>query len=385
MGLRFSLTRRIHPKEGKSMTDSQRRYKGIRKALDKPYPCAPKGALARHLNVLGAMIAGIIGSRSTNLPDIAGKSSFRAQPESVIKRLSRWIKDDAVELETYFMPFALALINALAPNGLVLVIDGSVVGRGCVALVIGLVYKQRALPIAWMVVKGKKGHFPETAHIGLIEQVKSLIPEGCQVTLLGDGEFDGIDLQALVSKWQWSYVLRTAKNITLTWQEEEFHFKDLLDVIEEGDMENIPGVYFTEKRYGPLNAICWWGMGHKEPIFLISNIESAMDACCMYRKRFVIETFFSDEKSRGFFLDKSHLSDPKRLTRLMIAACLAYHWVIFMGITAIKTGCLRIIHRTTRCDLSLFQIGLRFLDYIIEHALRLPANIGWKEAVKNVR
>jgi hypothetical protein len=36
-----------------------------------------------------------------------------------------------------------------------------------------------------------------------------------------------------------------------------------------------------------------------------------------------IETFFSDQKSRGFNLHKSHVSDPARLARLLIAACLA--------------------------------------------------------------
>ncbi|MFY9944069.1 MAG: hypothetical protein WAK57_17985 [Desulfobacterales bacterium] len=40
--------------------------------------------------------------------------------------------------------------------------------------------------------------------------------------------------------------------------------------------------------------------------------------------RFTIETFFSDQKSRGFNIDKSHLSCPQRLTRLMYASCLAY-------------------------------------------------------------
>ncbi len=38
----------------------------------------------------------------------------------------------------------------------------------------------------------------------LVEKVKGLIPKGAQVTLLGDGEFDGINLQALVSRWDWN-------------------------------------------------------------------------------------------------------------------------------------------------------------------------------------
>ena len=43
---------------------------------------------------------------------------------------------------------------------------------------------------------------------------------------------------------------------------------------------------------------------------------------------FGIETFFSDQKSRGFYLCHSHLSDPARLCRLLIATCLAYYWLV---------------------------------------------------------
>jgi hypothetical protein len=79
----------------------------------------------------------------------------------------------------------------------VLVIDGSVVGRGGVALMIHVVYKGRALPLAWVVRRGKKGHFPAALHIALITQVQELIPPGAHVVVLGDGECDGTDLQPM--------------------------------------------------------------------------------------------------------------------------------------------------------------------------------------------
>jgi hypothetical protein len=41
-------------------------------------------------------------------------------------------------------------------------------------------------------------------------------------------------------------------------------------------------------------------------------------ACKYYRRRFQIEAFFSDQKSRGFHLHKSHLADPTRLSRLLL-------------------------------------------------------------------
>lgn len=78
-----------------------------------------------------------------------------------------------------------------------------------------------------------------------------------------------------------------------------------------------------------------------------------------YKKRFRIETFFSDQKNRGFHLHKSHLSDPKRIKRLMIPACLAYIWVVYLGIIADQENHIPAFHRKDRCDLSWFQQGLR--------------------------
>lgn len=59
---------------------------------------------------------------------------------------------------------------------------------------------------------------------------------------------------------------------------------------------------------------------------------------------------------------KSHISDPQRLAQLMIAACLAYIWIIYLGNLSKKQRWDKIIHRTDRCDLSLFQMGLRLSE-----------------------
>ena len=87
---------------------------------------------------------------------------------------------------------------------------------------------------------------------------------------------------------------------------------------------------------------------------------------------YTIETFFSDQKSRGFQLHKSHLSDPKRLARLLIAACLAYLWIVYLGVLAKRDGWLAVIHRRDRCDLSLFQLGLSLLAHLLKEGLSLP-------------
>ena len=82
-------------------------------------------------------------------------------------------------------------------------------------------------------------------------------------------------------------------------------------------------------------------------------------------------TFFSDQKSRGFHIHKCHVSDPARLTRILIAACLAYIWMIYLGTLTLATGLVATIHRSDRCDLSLFQLGLDHLEYCLNQALEI--------------
>jgi hypothetical protein len=85
-----------------------------------------------------------------------------------------------------------------------------------------------------------------------------------------------------------------------------------------------------------------------------------------------IETFFADQKSRGFHIHKSHIADPQRLSRLLIAACLAYIWLVYLGSLCEKDGWREIIHRRKRCDLSLFQLGLRILEHFLNENWPIP-------------
>ena len=336
------------------------------------YPSQPPGTVVRHLTTLAALISGIVGSQRTHLPHIATQVPDGTKPESRVKRFARWMQNNHVTEAVYFVPYAEVLLRHLALQTLVLIIDGSVVGRGCVALMMHVVYKGRALPLAWQVRQGKKGHFPEDLHIALVKQVRTLIPLGASVVLLGDGEFDGTTLQQTLQDAHWSYVVRTGSNITVLWDGERFRCETVAACIKPGTLVALTDVRVTEAAYGPVMLLCCWATGYQEPLHLITNMASADEACRLYAKRFRIETFFSDQKSRGFHLHKSHLSDPTRLARLLIAACLAYIWIIYLGALCEQDGWISIIHRGDRCDLSLFQLGLRLLEHLLNEDRAIP-------------
>jgi len=354
------------------MRDNLRRYRAIRDALTQGYPGQPTGAVTRHLTTLAALISGIVGGKSTQLPPIATKAPDRQKPESRVKRFARWLDNARILEEMYFLPYAELLLAHVACETLVLVMDGSVVGRGCVALMIHVIYKGRALPLAWRVRQGPKGHFPEELPIALVNLIRTCLPDGTPVVLLGDGEFDGTRLQATLNEAGWCYVCRTAQSTVATWEGESFRLDTLGACSKPGTLIALKEVQITRDAYGPVMGLSCWAKGYHEPLYLVSNRDAAEEACRYYQKRLRIETFFSDQKSRGFHIHKSHISDPQRLSRLLIAACLAYSWVVYLGELGEKEGWREVLHRKKRCDLSLFQLGLRMLEHFLNEELPIP-------------
>jgi hypothetical protein len=103
--------------------------------------------------------------------------------------------------------------------------DGSVVGRGCVALMIHVLSQGRALPLAWRVRQGPKGHVPEDLHIAVVTWRREVIPAGATVVFLGDGACDGTALQATLHEAGWSYACRTAMRTVAPWEGTTFRLE----------------------------------------------------------------------------------------------------------------------------------------------------------------
>ena len=116
-----------------------------------------------------------------------------------------------------------------------------------------------------------------------------------------------------------------------TWEGEPCRLDALGACLKPGKLIACKEVHDTREAYGPIMVRCCWAKGYHEPLYLVSNRATAEEACRWYEKRFRIETFFSDQKSRGFHIHKSHISNVQRLSRLLIAACLAYIWIVYLG------------------------------------------------------
>lgn len=353
------------------MSDTYRRYRAIKQAIMQFYHPRPTGHREKHLNTLAALICGLTGGKHAHLPTIADHApSNGARQESIVDRFRRWLKNDRHTIDGWFLPVAEALLTTLATQPIQLVMDGSVAGRGCLALMVSVVYHGRALPLCWVVVSAPKGHFPQATHQTLLAQVEAIMPKDATVIFLGDGEFDGTDLQADLRRNNWQYVCRTASNILVSAAGVQFHVADVEPL--RGELLAVSPAWMTAEQYGPISLLAIWEQQYQEPIYLVTNMPDLNDAVQRYKKRAHIETFFSDQKSRGFHMHKSHLSDPTRLGRLLIASCLAYLWIVYLGVCATGKDWMQQLHRQDRCDLSLFRLGLRLLARCLKDYLPIP-------------
>lgn len=102
-------------------------------------------------------------------------------------------------------------------------------------------------------------------HLEVLKQLTTILPGDSQVILLGDGEFDGYQLQAFNKKEGWKYALRTAKHTTITTAQGETLAIGALYPMSEHDHWLLEGVSFTHKGYGPVNVLDHPGKGcHRE-------------------------------------------------------------------------------------------------------------------------
>lgn len=321
------------------------------------------------MRTLTGMVAGIVASERTSLPRLALKTPDSTKAQSRTKRFERFLRNESTTFEAFYEPFARRLVSDLSKKGapLLIVFDSSSVGRGCAALMASVLYGKRALPLAWTVRKGKKGHFSGADHRLLLRRIQQIIPEKASAIFLGDGEFDSVELQKALDRTGFDYVCRTALSTLVEDRSgEAFRIGELRPFSGER-YASLHGASVTGQGYGPVQVIFWHEDGHESGVPLVTNLELAEEAIRFYKRRFQIETLFSDQKSRGFHIHKSHISAPKRLMRLLMAASLAYLWMIRLGVESLQRGWYRQFHRTSRVDLGLFQLGCRLLDYMLNH------------------
>jgi hypothetical protein len=317
------------------------------------------------------LLIGIHQSRSVCLSRIAGKIPGPAKLVSTTRRLSRLLDNPALRVREWYEPIARQWLEAQFRHlgEIRLIVDGTKIGCGHQLLIVCLAYRKRAIPIAWTWVKHVRGHSSALKQVALLAYVRSLIPAGAAVFLVGDCEFGSVAVLRQLDRWYWFYVLRQ-KADTGVWFSENPGWQAFGSCLQQpGQSLWLGRGYLTVKEIHPVNLLVHWKVGEKEPWCLATNLPDLPMALRFYARRMWIEEMYGDFKKHGFDLERTMLRHFLHLSRLTLAVAILYAWLVSVGTRTIQAGLRPLVDRAERRDLSIFQIGLRYIERCLTNAL----------------
>ena len=287
---------------------------------------------------LALLTATMLDVRSANLMDLS--ASLPREAERIDMRyqyISRLLGNEHIDVDWVMAPFAREVLINAAKNKrkLIIIIDQSKCNDTQQVVVVALRVGGRSLPISWRVkeTEGAIG-FPEQR--AALEVARKLLPEGCDVVLMGDRFYGSPDLIAWCRSVGWDWRLRLKGDLLV------FDCKGGESTISHcfarGE-RNLVDIGLTGKRVRT-NVGIVHEEGHPEPWFIAMSETPSTARTFDYGLRWGIEAMFSDFKSRGFGLEDSQLQRTDRMDRLILVMALSLYWAVSTGMWASENAAL---------------------------------------------
>ena len=317
-----------------------------------------------------AMIWGIMGAKKVQLWAIAQQFGGNAQQESRIKRISRFLWDQALTWDCT----AQCIIAFLDISGPVtLVIDRTNWSFGKTErnfLTLAIVHHGNAIPI-FIKDLSRPGNSDTEDRKALLRRFITLFGADRIGCLLADREFVGQEWFVWLQENQVRSCIRVRNNTLMRHKNGgKVPAKHLLRDMKIGDYRT-----WKERLYGH----DWRAVGLKLPdgdvLVLMADPDLPENLLPLYKIRWTIECLFKNQKTSGFSWETSHLLHPERGEKLAIVMALASAFAIKEGL--IQHAIKPIPFRKTVDTLlfSFFTYGLRTLADAFKntpHAINNP-------------
>lgn len=317
----------------------------------------------RNVNTFAWMVVGLLVSKSIHLGQWGLVRVGNALAASKERQISRWLHNRKIDTAAVYRNLATAAILPWAEQRAVLALDSSVLWERYVIVRVALIYRGRALPLAWKVLEQGSASVSFVTYAPILEEASRLLPRTCQVVLLADRGFVDVALMQLAVRLGWHFTIRAKGSL---WVYRAFRSRCKMSALlpPKGEVRLLHTVQITERRFGPVHLVLAHVRTQKghEQWALISDRPTSRDTLDEYALRFDIEENFLDDKSAGFQLEASDLRDADALTRLCLVLAVATLYLISIGTAVAALNRRHLVDTHWHRGLSYLQIGWRYLS-----------------------
>ncbi|WP_375326263.1 transposase [Candidatus Tisiphia endosymbiont of Nemotelus uliginosus] len=305
----------------------------IAKVIEEDLGSRVTGLHKSHISGIADLAASALSCSSVNSGEwIAVLPRKTGDVKSKERYISRLLSNCLIEPKPVMHGFVPEIITMAASKEktAILILDQSKISTNFECLMISLRVGERAMPIAWKVEK-TQGAIGFEVQESLIKDVAKMIPEGVKILLAANRFYGTHSLINLCQSLGWSYRVRLKSNLILMQEGGE---------ITTGDAVNMKLTSLENQTFHNTNVTTNIGIlqeaGCKEPWIIAMDCLPSKYRVLDYGMRWGIECMFSDFKSRGFSITKTHLQHEDRIERLILVLTVALFWAISTGAISSK-------------------------------------------------
>ena len=320
---------------------------------------------------------GVIRAESCQQGAIARAVCGAEAVESTVRRLRRFLANDAVALPRFFGEWSRWVVDAIGAQRVTLVVDETKLGERLGVMLVGVAWEGRCIPLAWRVYRANSSaDYPAEGQVGMIAQLLAWVKAGIdgrvQVLVRADrGIGTSPALCRVVESLGWHYLFRVTGKTKILTEDGEYTIAQQGQV---GEVWAASGVVFKKRGRLAAHARTLWSEGYDQPWALVTNAAELTGA--EYGRRNWQEQSFRDLKSGGWRWGESRIRHPDHMARCLLLLTLAYAWTVALGSQAVAAACAQPLVKqadgTVRRLWSLFKEGLRYFVQVVQrHTLCL--------------
>jgi len=313
-----------------------------------------KGHRITRIRILALWIYGLLQAEHCSLYRVAKHLPLRTNKASKIQRLKRFLKNPGIVVERIYAEIVKVMLKKWNGRSLDIAMDRTQWGVFNL-LLCGIAYGKRVLPLGWRLLN-HSGNSSFDEQKELLDSIRPLLPEKCQILLLGDGEFKGVELMKYALSNGWDFSLGQSKSTWMKYPSGEWEQLKKLKV-SDGMPCYYQGVFLTkEHEFGPVNVIAYWDREEERIRYVVTNRRACRATLNWGKRRSWIEATFKDFKTGGFQLESSRLTNPDRMNRLLLVMAITYLWCYHVGRWVFKTGRRRQVDTGSKRNHSFFRM-----------------------------